>query len=84
MSKSRNFRIAILIAAALASSGCGVFKKGKVKTPVLGERIPVLTSESDAQVDPATQALPFSLPAPVENPAWASGFMRAMTCCGSS
>ena len=82
MSKSRNFRIAILIAAALASSGCGVFKKGKVKTPVLGERIPVLTSESDAQVDPATQALPFSLPAPVENPAWAESGGNATNSMG--
>ncbi|HSQ98669.1 MAG TPA: hypothetical protein VLM36_02010 [Sphingomicrobium sp.] len=45
MSKSRNFRVALLIAAALASSGCSLFKKGeKTKTPVLGERIPVLTS----------------------------------------
>jgi outer membrane protein assembly factor BamB len=82
MSKSRNFRIAILIAAALASSGCGVFKKGKVKTPVLGERIPVLTSENDAQVDPATQALPFSLPAPVENPAWAESGGNATNSMG--
>jgi outer membrane protein assembly factor BamB len=71
MSKSRNFRIALLIAAALASSGCSVFKKGRPKTPVLGQRIAVLTSENDAQVDPATQALPFNLPAPVENNAWA-------------
>ena len=70
MRKSRTFGIAVLIAAALASSGCGVFKKGKPKTPVLGERIPVLTSESDAQVDPATQALPFTLPAAVENAGW--------------
>ena len=82
MRKSRNLRIAILIAAALASSGCGVFKKGKVKTPVLGERIPVLTSESDAQVDPATQALPFSLPAPVENPAWAESGGNASNSMG--
>ena len=37
-----------MIAAALAASGCSVFKKGKgPKTPVLGERIAVLTSESD-------------------------------------
>jgi outer membrane protein assembly factor BamB len=59
-----------------------VFKKGKVKTPVLGERIPVLTSESDAQVDPATQALPFSLPAPVENPAWAESGGNASNSMG--
>ena len=71
MTTSKNFKVAILIAAALAASGCAVFKKGsKPKTPVLGERIAVLTNEGDAQVDPATQALPFNLPAPVENPDW--------------
>ena len=64
------FRIAVMIAAALAASGCSVFKKGHPKTPVLGHRIPVLTNEADVEVDPATQALPFNLPAPVENNGW--------------
>jgi outer membrane protein assembly factor BamB len=82
MRKSRTFGIAVLIAAALASSGCGVFKKGKPKTPVLGERIPVLTSESDAQVDPATQALPFSLPAAVENAGWTESGGNASNSMG--
>jgi outer membrane protein assembly factor BamB len=82
MSKSRYFRVAILIAAALASSSCGVLKKGKPKTPVLGERIPVLTSENDAEVDPATQSLPFSLPAPTENAAWAESGGSASNSMG--
>ncbi|HVU31746.1 MAG TPA: PQQ-binding-like beta-propeller repeat protein [Sphingomicrobium sp.] len=83
MSKSRNIRVALLIAAALASSGCSLFKKGaRPKTPVLGERIPVLTSENDAQVDPATQALPFNLPAPVQNAAWAESGGNASNSMG--
>jgi outer membrane protein assembly factor BamB len=82
MRKSRTFGIAVLIAAALASSGCGVFKKGKAKTPVLGERIPVLTSESDAQVDPATQTLPFTLPAAVENAGWTESGGNASNSMG--
>ena len=82
MTKSRTFGIALLIAAALASSGCGVFKKGKPKTPVLGERIPVLTSESDAQIDPATQALPFSLPPAVENAGWTESGGNASNSMG--
>jgi len=82
MSKSRNIGIAVLIAVSLASSGCGIFKKGKPKTPVLGERIPVLTTESDVQVDPATQALPFSLPAAVENSAWAESGGNASNSMG--
>src|SRR5439155_7554286 len=67
----KHVRVAILIAAALSASSCGVFKKGKsAKTPVLGERIAVLTSEGDVEVDPATAALPMTLPAPVANPNW--------------
>jgi outer membrane protein assembly factor BamB len=70
MIKHKNLRLAVLIAAALASSGCGVFKKGKTSTPVLGERIPVLSGEGDVTVDPATTALPMSLPAAVANTDW--------------
>jgi outer membrane protein assembly factor BamB len=71
MIKSRKFTVAVLIAAALASSGCSLFKKGaRPKTPVLGQRIDVLSNEVDATADPATRALPFSLPAPVPNNAW--------------
>ena len=63
MTNPKYFRVAILIAAALAASGCGIFKKGSgPKTPVLGQRIAVLTSEGDVQVDPATAALPMTLP----------------------
>lgn len=83
MTKSKNIRIAVMIAAALAASGCSVFKKGSgPKTPVLGERIPVLTSEGDVEVDPATQALPFSLPAPVANAAWAQSGGNATKSMG--
>jgi outer membrane protein assembly factor BamB len=38
---------------------------------VLGERIAVLATETDVAVDPATAALPMTLPAPVTNPNWA-------------
>jgi len=83
MIKSRNFRVALLIAAALASSSCGVFKKGsRPKTPILGERIPVLTSESDVQVDPATQALPFTLPQATENSDWTESGGNASNSMG--
>jgi outer membrane protein assembly factor BamB len=82
MSRYRKLRVAVLIAAALASSGCGVFKKGKPKTPVLGERIPVLTSESDVEIDPATQALPFNLPAAAENAGWTESGGNASNSMG--
>src|SRR5579859_1068437 len=71
MTKKKYFRVAILIAAGLAASGCGVFKKGKhTNTPVLGQRIAVLTGEGDVTVDPATATLPMSLPAPSPNTDW--------------
>jgi len=60
-----------LIAAALAASGCSVLKHKTKKTPILGERIPVLTTESDAQLDVATAAQPMTLPDAVANTAWA-------------
>ena len=82
MSKAKHFRVAILIAAALASGGCSLLKKGKPKTPVLGERIAVLTSENDAQVDPATQSLPFNLPPATENTAWAESGGSASNSMG--
>src|SRR5690349_9507854 len=71
MTKSKSLRVAVMIAAALAASGCGVFKKGKkTNTPVLGQRIAVLTGENDVAVDPATAALPMSLPEAVANAEW--------------
>jgi len=82
MSKSRNLTVALLIVAALGSSGCSIFKKGKPKTPVLGERIAVLTSEGDVVADPATQALPFSLPAAAENAGWTESGGNASNSMG--
>ena len=65
-----NGKIALLVVAALAASGCGILKKSAPKTPVLGERVPVLTVENDVAVDPATAAMPMTLPAPVVNSEW--------------
>ena len=62
--------ISLALAAAALLGGCNPFKKGAPKTPVVGERIAVLTSESDIEIDDATAALPFSLPAAVANEEW--------------
>jgi outer membrane protein assembly factor BamB len=83
MIKKKTFRVAVMIAAALAASGCGIFKKGKsTNTPVIGKRIPVLTSEGDVQVDLATAALPMSLPPPTENADWAQSGGNAAKSMG--
>ena len=70
MSKHKHFRVAVMIAAALAANGCGVFKRGKPKTPVLGERIPVLANEGEVEIDLPTAALPMNLPPAVPNTEW--------------
>jgi outer membrane protein assembly factor BamB len=71
MTKSKSFRAALMIAAALAAGGCGVMKKGKkTNTPVLGQRISVLSGENDVTVDPATASIPMSLPDPAANSDW--------------
>ena len=75
-------RLAVLMIAAVAASGCGVFKKGAPKTPVLGERIAVLTMENDIAVDQATAALPMVLPAPVANAEWAQSGGNASKSMG--
>lgn len=64
------FRIALMMAAALAAGGCNLLRKSAPKTPVLGERIPVLTGEVGVEVDPATAALPMTLPPAVANSVW--------------
>ena len=83
MSKSTKFTVAVLIAAAMASSGCSLLKKGSgPKTPVLGQRIPVLTTEGDVEVDPATAALPFSIPPAAENSGWTESGGNASNSMG--
>ena len=69
--KSVRTKFLVLTLAALAASGCGIFKKGTPKTPVLGERVAVLEAELDVAVDPATAAMPVSLADPVVNTEWA-------------
>jgi outer membrane protein assembly factor BamB len=79
----RNVAIALLLAASVASSGCSILKRGKhTTTPVLGERIPVLTSEGNVSPDPATLALPFNLPAPVQNSGWTESGGNASNSMG--
>ncbi len=57
MTRTKSIQVGLLVSAALAASGCGIFKKSTPSTPVLGQRIDVLSSENDIQVDPATAAI---------------------------
>ena len=64
----RHFVTLSLAASLLA--GCGVINKSRPKTPVVGDRVSVLTTDPDAQVDQATAALPFALPGATANDSW--------------
>jgi len=68
------FALAAALALTTTLGGCGIFKGGddkKPKTPVLGQRIAVLTSETGADIDPTLAGVPVALPAEQVNPEWA-------------
>ena len=75
-------RVAILIAAVLVTGGCGILKKSAPKTPTIGERIAVLTTELDVVVDDATAALPMELPPATANTEWAQSGGNAAKSMG--
>lgn len=61
-----------LVAVSLLS-GCGIFKGGgdhKPRTAVLGERIPVLTTENGAGTDATISDLAVAVPPAEANPSW--------------
>jgi outer membrane protein assembly factor BamB len=66
--------LAAALTAATLLSGCGIFHGGedkKLKTAVLGERIPVLTVESSAGTDASISAMPVTVPPADANTMWA-------------
>lgn len=65
------WKAAVAAAALVALSGCGVFKGDKSKTPVLGNRIPILSTEAGALADPTIASVPVTLPPATANAAWA-------------
>ena len=67
---SKASRATALLMLAVAASGCSLINKGPRKTPVVGNRVAVLTAETGADVDPAVAALPMTLPAAVQNSEW--------------
>jgi outer membrane protein assembly factor BamB len=76
-------RVTILLLSASLVAGCshGLFKK-KEKITVPGERVAVLVNEADIDIDPATAALPMSLPAAVTNDSWAQSGGNASKSVG--
>ncbi len=64
--------IAALALAALALTSCGVFGSGdkKPRTPTIGERMPILSGETDIAVDPALANVEVLLPPAQANTDW--------------
>ncbi len=74
MFRSRRLAIPVLLAAALAVSGCGIIGGGKggPKTPTIGNRVPILSRiDSGAIVDPALASVAVVLPPEEANADWA-------------
>jgi outer membrane protein assembly factor BamB len=64
-------RVFVGVVALSLLGGCGLINgKGKPKTPTVGERISVLTSEASIEVDPALADVAVTLPPPVANTEW--------------
>lgn len=65
-------RALTLTAMIVMVAGCGIVggKKGGPKTPVVGNRISILTSEQGVEVEPSLADVPVSLPAPTVNADW--------------
>ncbi|AJP72756.1 PQQ-like beta-propeller repeat protein [Sphingomonas hengshuiensis] len=67
---NNKLRVTAAIAALALVSGCGVFKGGGKKTPVLGDRVPILMSETDILADKSVAGIEVLLPAAEPNDGW--------------
>jgi outer membrane protein assembly factor BamB len=76
-------RIVAALAALVLVSGCSLFGGGKKpKTPTVGERIAVLTSEASIELDPGLADVPVTVPGPLTNADWAQAGGNAAKSLG--
>ena len=66
----RRLRTSVGLAALIALSACGIFKGGQKKTPTVGERVPILSSENAIEADKTIADIQVTLPAAAANDAW--------------
>lgn len=66
----KSVRVPVAMAALVALSACGIFKGGDKKTPVLGQRVPILAAETSIVADPTIADVQVVLPAAAPNDAW--------------
>lgn len=65
-----HLKLSAAVAAVALLSGCGVFRGGTNKTPIVGQRVPILASEDLASTDPTLAGVEVVLPAPFVNADW--------------
>ena len=65
-------RALTVVAMVALLAGCGIVggKKGGPKTPVVGDRVSILTNEQGVEVDPTLADVPVSLPEAFTNDQW--------------
>ncbi len=68
---TKMYRVTVAVAALMALGGCGIFKGGVKKTPTVGDRVSILTSENGVETDKTIADVQVLLPAPAVNDAWA-------------
>lgn len=67
-----HLKLSAAVAALALLGGCAALKgKGPARTPIVGQRVPILTSENLAEVDPALANLQVVLPIAETNANWA-------------
>ena len=65
-------RLVLALAAISLLGGCGAFGgRDRPTTPTIGQRVPVLSRDSQVEVDPLLADMPVTVPGPVLNPDWA-------------
>jgi outer membrane protein assembly factor BamB len=64
-------RVVIALTAISLLGGCSLFGRHGPTTPTVGERIPVLGTEGQVEVDPALADVPVTIPGPLVNTEWA-------------
>jgi outer membrane protein assembly factor BamB len=78
----KSVRVPVAIAALAALSACGIFKGGGSKTPVLGQRVPILPSETGAVADKTIADVAVVLPPAAANADWAQSGGNAAKSMG--
>jgi outer membrane protein assembly factor BamB len=67
---TRFLRGAVALTLVMAVGGCNILKNAKPKSALLGQRVAILTSENDVDVEPALADVQVVLPEAVANDAW--------------